>query len=43
MAGRFGGFSLGKRKDDSYSSYRHYGDPDSKKKHYRTEDELVYI
>lgn len=37
-AGKFG-FSFGKRKDGNYSSYGHYGDPDSKKKHYRTEDE----
>ncbi len=38
--GRFGGFSLGKRKEGSYSSFDyHYGDPENKRKHYKTEDE----
>ena len=43
-AGRFGGFSLGKRKDDS-SSYPYsyggssYDDGGNKRKYYKTEDE----
>ena len=37
MAGRFGGFSLGKR--GSYSSFNYYNDPESKKKRYKDEEE----
>ena len=39
MAGRFGGFSLGKRKEGGYGSYGYYGDPESKKRHYKNEEE----